>query len=361
MVKSSNVGQPALSRRELLRRSIATAASAYLAAICGRSQNAASQPAAGTARPSTTQPASAAASQPTTQPTGLITPPWWLAADGHRARIVEVRGDAVIADGGCNETVLADMLKTAIEVFAHEHSLATAWRKLLGDAKHIAIKFNRVGADVLSTNGVFARALVETLARAGYPPKSCTLIEVPAGVVEGVNAHEPDHGWGTPIPVGGNQEPLAKYLYDCDALIDVPLLKTHQIAGMSGALKNLSHALIRHPARYHANHCSPYVHQVVGNPAVSSRLRLTIVNALRTVVRNGPDARAEDVIGHGAVYVGRDPVALDTIGLELLQAQRRQLGETKLLAVPYLDAARVAGLGRGRMHELDFIPVSHSS
>jgi hypothetical protein len=251
------------------------------------------------------------------------------------------------------------MLKAGVEIFAHERSLKSAWRKLLGDAKRIAIKFNRVGADVLATNGAFARALVETLARAGYAPRQCTLIEVPDGIVEGLDAHQPDHGWGPAIRVGDNDEPLAQYLYDCDALIDVPLLKTHQIAGMSGALKNLSHALVRHPARYHANHCSPYVHQVVGHPAISSRLKLTIVNALRTVVRNGPDARPQDVVGHGAVYIGRDPVALDTVGLELLQAQRRQLGETRLLDVPYLTAARTAGVGRGRMHELEFIPIWH--
>jgi uncharacterized protein (DUF362 family) len=146
---------------------------------------------------------------------------------------------------------------------------------------------------------------------------------------------------------------LARYLFDADAIINVPFLKTHQIAGMSGCLKNLSHALIRHPAQFHANGCSPYVGQVVGSREVSSRLKLNLMNAVRVVVDGGPGARTENTVGYGGLLLGFDPVAMDYAGLSILAAERHRLGLRGGLAVRYLASSAEMGLGRWRPTDVD--------
>jgi uncharacterized Fe-S center protein len=194
---------------------------------------------------------------------------------------------------------------------------------------------------------------------AGYPARSVAAVEIPRALQADLGTRRPELGWGEAIPLGAGEEALAAYLHAADAVINVPLLKTHQIAGMSGAMKNLSHALIEHPARYHGNGCSPYVGQVIGAKEVSVRVRLNVVNALRVVCRNGPDARRQDVATCGYVLLGYDPVAIDTVGRDLLLATRRKRDVKGELDVRYLSAAADLGVGRQALHELERVPVLH--
>lgn len=259
------------------------------------------------------------------------------------------------------EVVLGEMLDKGLKMLTGAPTAGEVWRLMLGEARRIVLKFNQVGEAVLQTSTPLARALVGSLAEAGYDRRWLTLVEAPRGVSEQLETRLPEVGWGAAIPVGDGREEVARYLHEADAVINVAFLKTHRIAGMSGALKNLSHALIRHPARYHDHACSPYVGQVVGDKEVSARLRLNVVNVLRAVIRNGPEAAQDDVIGHCGLLLGFDPVAVDTVGHELLLARRKMAGISDTLRVPYLEAAAQWGVGRRAAREIERIPVGSGS
>ncbi len=347
-VKPDEPGAPRPTRRSLLQASALAALGALPISAIGRGQAATSRP--------VTQPAS----QPTSQPAVELPVPWWLGPEYPRSRVVEAVSPFVLTDALVDEVALYEMLGMAVQVLAQTEPPADAWRRIIGKADRILLKFNAVGARVLQTNEPLARVLVRMLEEAGYERKAITVAELPPHVTEQLGCRRPTRKWGAAVRVGTGSEDLAGYLYDCDALVNVGLLKTHQIAGMSGAMKNLSHALIRHPARYHDNACSPYVCQVVGNKEVASRLRLNITNALRTVIRNGPDATAEDVFEFGGLLLGCDPVAVDATGYDLLIAQRQRKGVGGRIRVPYLTAGADLGVGRRALHELDRIPVQHA-
>jgi len=276
-----------------------------------------------------------------------------MQGDQERARVVDVRSGKVFATSIIETNQLRELLDTGVQTLTGALSAEKAWRGILGSAERIVLKFNSVGAQTINTNGMLACVLVNALTDAGYDPEKIALVEAPEHVLSSMHTWKPAKGWGAAIPVGGEQEPLAAYLYDADAIINVPSLKTHQLAGMSGCLKNLSHALMKHPARYHANGCSPYVGQVVGSQEVSKKLRLNVMNALRVVIRNGPDAREEDIVPYGGLLVGFDPVAVDTAGLELLAVERRRLGLPGGIDVRYLTAAGEAGVGKWRTGQLE--------
>lgn len=276
-----------------------------------------------------------------------IEPPWWLAPEYPQSLVIEVRDAAALDGERPDETVMRRMLRAGLAALTENSSLRGAWSAILHDAERVAIKLNQVGAEVLGTSAAMARVLVDDLARAGWPRSKILLVEAPPFVAEELETPRSTAAWGEGIPVGDTIEPVAEWVRHCDAIIDVPFLKTHQFAGMSGALKNLSHAVVKHPARYHANGCTPYVADIVGHPLIASRLRLVLANAMRLVIRNGPDATPADIQNYGALLLARDPVAADSVARSILDRERAALRAGPPLAVPYLDDAIRRRLGRG--------------
>ena len=297
--------------------------------------------------------------QGTTQPTSApaIETPWWLEAPSRRSRVVDIRSNVVLRGSVVEEISLARILDRGIRALTDAPSTTEGWRIVLGGAQRIVLKFNSVGTRVIDTTAAMARALVQTLSAAGYQPADLTLVEAPDYLGKDLGTRPPEPGWGAPIPVGDNMEPIVNYWHTADAVINVPFLKTHQIAGMSGAMKNLSHAVIRHPALYHGGGCSPYVGQVIGNKIISSKLKLSIVNALRVVIRNGPEAAEGDLFEHGGLLLGYDPVAVDTVGLALLTSRRKQLDAQKPINVHYLHSAAAQGVGHYQGRDIEQLGI----
>jgi hypothetical protein len=73
----------------------------------------------------------------------------------------------------------------------------------------------------------------------------------------------------------------------CDALINVGILKDHNLSGVSVGLKNL-YGLIHNPNKYHDRACDPYVADVAAAEPVRDRLRLTICDAITAQCDGGP-------------------------------------------------------------------------
>jgi hypothetical protein len=286
--------------------------------------------------------------------------PHWLAREPRRSRIVDVSSATVVQAAMVNPLMLDEMLYQGLSNLTGEKNETKAWRAILGDARKIVLKFNSVGADVVKTNEVLAGVLVANLALNGIEPKDVALVEVPEAVRKETATGAIPEGWGGAITVGDDQMSTRQYLMDADAIINIPLLKTHQIAGMSGCMKNISHAIIRHPARCHEDGCSPYVGQIWAAREVGGKVKLNIVNALRIVIDHGPEARGEDLVDYGGLFLGYDPVALDTVGLGLLEMERRRTGRLGGLNVRYLKAAAEMNLGRWRVSDIERVTIKTS-
>jgi len=286
-----------------------------------------------------------------------IEPPWWLKQHAPLSRVVELRSSDVLEGDVVDEVVLGEMIDQGLQKLTDTAAPADAWKKILGDARRIVLKFNRVAAGVLGTSDVMASVLVSRLSDAGYDPASLMLVETPPYLAHRFKTMDVPRGWGGWIRIGNRPEQLARYVEQSDAIINVPFLKTHQIAGISCGMKNISHAVIRRPAHYHANGCSPAVPQVLANKPVSEKIRLNLVNALRIVVDRGPDATEDDVVSLGGLLFGFDPLAVDQIGLSALAIERRRLSLPGEINVRYLAAAARMKLGRWRPEEIERISL----
>lgn len=272
--------------------------------------------------------------------------PWWIERFPERSRVVDAHCPRLLRGTTVDPFFLQQTVNSSVMTLTGAADPEAAWRKILGDAERIVLKFNSVGATSLRINDPLAVALVRELRQAGYDPAKVALVEASAHLQSELGTAVTPQGWSGRIRFGSHEEELAAYVSWADAIIDVPLLKTHQIAGMSCSLINLSHAVIRRPALYHADKCSPFVAQIVSQKEIRDRLKLCMVNALRIVVDRGPDAKPNDIAVSSRLLVAFDPVAVDSVGLSLLSGERRSRGLSTEIDVPYLIAAEQLGLGR---------------
>jgi uncharacterized protein (DUF362 family) len=133
-----------------------------------------------------------------------------------------------------------------------------------------------------------------------------------------------------------------------DGVLNLAILKQHMLAGMTGALKN-NFGLIHNPNKMHLDKCDPYVAEVNALPQIRDKQRLAIVDALRPVIDGGPSYQPGKVEVANAMLFATDLVAVDVVGLEILEELRRKQDFPPLdkigLTPTYLATAGKLGLG----------------
>ena len=113
-------------------------------------------------------------------------------------------------------------------------------------------------------------------------------------------------------------------------IINLPVLKHHQSAGVTISLKNLSHGCVNNVVRSHLtptlNACGSFIPSVVALPVFRQKVVLNIVDGVKASYHGGPGARPKYVWEHKTMYFGTDPVAVDKIGWKAIDAKRQEVG-----------------------------------
>ena len=108
---------------------------------------------------------------------------------------------------------------------------------------------------------------------------------------------------------GGKQlrrDTLAKTVLEADFLINMPKAKQHSQTGLSLGLKNLMGLVFNRQAW----HTGPDLHQYIADYATAVPVDLTIMDASRILLTNGPKGPGDTRDPH-EVIVSFDPVAVD--------------------------------------------------
>ncbi len=266
------------------------------------------------------------------------------------AHVVEVASDFVVRGTAIHDKMVQEMLDSALGHLTGKSSVADAWKQILKPDDIVAIKCNQSGANGLGTTEAFLDALIPSLRKAGFKNEQIIAIEAPETTYRSHEVRRPEIGWTeSAVTFASGSDHLAKWLDKVTAIINVPFIKTHNIAGMTCTMKNLSHALVKHPARFHDNGCSPFIGDIYSLGAIRNKVRLHLVNGLRVVFDGGPEARHDGIWDAGIVLAGTDPLAIDLEALRLLNGQRAILGLSEIrnspAQTPYLSHATKIGLG----------------
>lgn len=268
------------------------------------------------------------------------------------------------------------LLETALMEFTGAPNLVGALKKFIHKDDVVAIKPNGIAGQkgaTMATNFELILPLVEGLIALGVPPSKITVYEqypsylvgtrvglkrnpLPDGVVTGT--HNNNHHTMRDIVVyQGIKTRYCHFFTQATAVIDLTMIKDHSICGYTGCLKNITHGNINNPHEHHAHNASPQIAMLYNHPIVTSRVRLHVVDAFKIMYDKGPlDKDPATRIPHGAVYVSTDPVALDTVGWQLIDRERTARGLKTLKEAKreprYIQTASELGLG---LHDLNAI------
>lgn len=122
-------------------------------------------------------------------------------------------------------------------------------------------------------------------------------------------------------------------LLQADRLINVPVVKHHSLCRLTCGLKNHMGLIGGSRGRLHQE-----IHPALVDLAAAFRPTLTVVDATRVMMRNGPTGgRLEDVAPVNAVAAGADPVACDAWAARQLGLDPHEVG--------YVVLAEGRGLG----------------
>ncbi len=128
--------------------------------------------------------------------------------------------------------------------------------------------------------------------------------------------------------------PLYTEALEADALINLPVAKTHGISGLTLGMKNLMGVMGGWRGRIHQR-----IDESLVDVTRVVRPALTILDALRILTGNGPQGgNLADVRRLDTVVAGVDPVAVDAFGATLFGLKPVELGCVR--------AGQRAGLGR---------------
>jgi len=239
------------------------------------------------------------------------------------------------ASGGAKQSRFGALIDTGMRY------LGLSWRDVVSPQDTVGIKVNCLGGMTISTRPELAYAVAERVCAAGVAPDRVIVFDredrelIAAG-------YEPcrDVGrvqcYGTDTSPGGYEERLTESFSvgvrlstivteQCTALISVPVVKDHMIAGMTGALKN-HFGCIASPNKFHADSCDPYVADFNAAPAIKRRHRLAICDASDILYEGGPQDSPAHHYSYDGIVMGVDMVATDTVIWAIVDGVRREKG-----------------------------------
>jgi uncharacterized protein (DUF362 family) len=133
---------------------------------------------------------------------------------------------------------------------------------------------------------------------------------------------------------------VARFLTrEVNKMINLSLVKHHQSAGVTLALKNLSHGLVNNVSRSHSsstlNACGAFIPAVVDLPVIRRKVVLNILDGIQAAYHGGPGGKvAKYMWNHQTMYFSTDPVAMDRVGWDVIDKKRAEMGMTPVGEAP---------------------------
>ncbi|UCD35991.1 MAG: DUF362 domain-containing protein [Nitrospiraceae bacterium] len=136
--------------------------------------------------------------------------------------------------------------------------------------------------------------------------------------------------------------PVSRFYHEADKVINMPVVKHHSLSKCTISMKNWYGVLGGRRNRLHQD-----INTSIADLASAIRPTLTVVDATRVLVRNGPTGgNLSDVSLENTVVAGLDEIALDSYCLRFLNIQASE--------VPYLLIGEERGLGAVDWTSLDY-------
>jgi hypothetical protein len=313
-----------------------------------------------TAMPTLTPTSTPLPTEPPPTPTSVVAVPGWQDLVAHypqtgQSVVSVIRHDGVWDGDQILENVVLQMLDAAIVQLTGLGDAVAAWAMLFGPGETIGIKVNTISR--YTTTPTVAYGVARRLQEAGVPAEQIVLFDRQEWELSSrgfqINQDGPGvrcrgaKGWTDTLSVAGTSQQVHDVLVSCDALINIPALKSHGDAGFTSALKN-HYGSISHPGQMHGGYCNPYIAELNAAPVIRDKTRLIVGDFLRSCPYSWNQMTKENLIA-----MSFDPVAHDTVARQVLVDRRTADGRTADDIVQkgiHLETAFELGLGADAAH-----------
>jgi len=270
-------------------------------------------------------------------------------------------GDALVPQA------IRQMLDTSITELTGLADATEAWASLFDPGERIAIKVNTIQSSSFWTHVPLAMAVTECLQEVEVPAEQIIIFDRYTLELEGagypvnkdgpgVRCHGTDLAYTMNWTMMDTEIGLSDILLNCDALINVPVLKQHGMSGISFAMKN-HYGTIDKPERFHEGRIAQGIAELNGLQPIRDRTRLIIGDALMIVKRGWHSAVTGD-----SILMSFDPIAHDTTGLQLYGEAMASEGDNPEIAArlanPWLENGAGLGLGINDLDSIELVEVT---
>lgn len=225
-----------------------------------------------------------------------------------KSRVILVRNkDVMDSNGNPREDIVLKMLDEALTALTGKKQPLDAWMTLVTPDDIVGIKTNVW--QYIPTTKQLEQALKKRIMDAGVPESQISIDD--RGVLDN--------------PV----------FQRATALFNARPMRTHHWSGVGSLIKNYI-MFVPDPSNYHGDSCADLA--VIWNkPAVKGKTRLNVLVMLTPQFHGvGPHSFSPKYVWkYYGFLVGFDPVAVDSIGLRIIEAKRRDFfGEDRPLSPP---------------------------
>ena len=282
-----------------------------------------------------------------------------------RGRVVAVEHPGSIVDGRYQAEPVRQMMRKGMTDLTGAAGWVDAWRMFVEPGDVVGIKVNPVGGPLVISAAEVVREIIAGLNAAGVKNKDIVVYDryraqffkmgfdkwLPEGVrtssaaedyeniQQAIEGYDPDHYMDMALTLPGydinnltaRRSYAARFITkEVNKLINLPVLKDHQSAGVTLSLKNLSHGLVNNVCRSHSsstlNACGSFIPAVVSMPVIRNKTVLHVLDGVKGLYHGGPGARPQFVWEHKTIYFATDPVALDHICWKAIDEKRLAMG-----------------------------------
>jgi len=279
------------------------------------------------------------------------------------SRVVVVRHSGVWAGDTPDPAVVRQMLDAGISTLTDVSDVLAVWRALLDPGERVLLKVNCISYGG-PTQPAVTYGVAQRLQDAGIPGENILIFDrtdnelTAAGYAlnesgAGIQCHG-SRGRGTQAALSQASVKFYQEIDACDAIINIPTPKQHDMAGVSVALKN-HYGSVDNPGALHGNRCDPAIAELNAQPNVRDKTRLIVAAALNVSPRDWNRPEREN-----ALLFSFDPVALDTVGRDILVRQRQAMGLDAGYLIDgarHLSTAQTLGLGATDANLIDLREV----
>jgi uncharacterized protein (DUF362 family) len=292
----------------------------------------------------------------------------WSVPGLYPGRVVRVEHPGCIIGGNYQREPVRAMMRRGMVELTGAPDWVQAWRAFFEPGDVVGIKLNPVSRPYVMSAPEVVQEIVAGIEAAGVPRKNIVAYDryrdeffsagfdkwLPDGVristataladntQQSLEGYDPGHFMDMQLTLPGfdlsNERARRSYAAlfitrQVNKVVNLCLLKHHQSAGITMALKNLSHGMVNNVSRSHSspmlNACGAFIPAAVSIPVIRNRAVLQIGDAVKALAHGGPVMNrrtAKYVWEHKTMFFSTDPVAMDKIGWQELDRRRAALG-----------------------------------